>query len=123
MLARELIWLHESPRGGCTSIASPQAYDRTMTRAIQNRARVPLADLVNLRIEPEICFGLCAAPEWRAVVQRHHPAWKLPLADSTADNGLHGRLVVGVLAKQPGAPGLAARIAGLPLAGLTLEFA
>ena len=37
--------------------------------------------------------------EWIAhsveIVQCHHPAWKLTLADSTADNGLHGRLVLG----------------------------
>ena len=29
------------------------------------------------------------------IVQCHHPAWKVTLADCTADNGLHGRLVVG----------------------------
>jgi 2-oxo-3-hexenedioate decarboxylase len=83
-------------------------YDRTLIRAIDKRARVPLAGLVNPRIEPEICFGLRAAPagrllidiiEWMAhaveIVQCHHPRWKLKLADATADNGLHGRLIVG----------------------------
>jgi 2-oxo-3-hexenedioate decarboxylase len=72
---------------------------------------VPLEGLVQPRIEPEICFKLRAAPrgadpralldaiEWIAhaieIVQCHHPAWKVKLADCTADNGLHGRLVVG----------------------------
>jgi 2-keto-4-pentenoate hydratase len=83
-------------------------YDRTLIRATHDRARVPLKDLVNPRIEPEICFGLRSAPtqgrlldciEWMAhsveIVQCHHPGWKLALADSTADNGLHGRLILG----------------------------
>ena len=195
------------PRYGVYEPIWGTVYDRTMSRAVHNRARVPLDGLVNPRIEPEICFGLRAAPvgralvdciEWMAhaveIVQCHHPRWRLTLADSTADNGLHGRLVVGtpaplpaaaeqmlarvevqlfrgeelvdkgvganvlgsplaalahlvdVLTKQPGAPALAAgeivttgvitdahpvapgelwstRIAGLPLAGLTVEFA
>ena len=29
------------------------------------------------------------------IVQCHHPHWKVTLADSAADNGLHGRLIVG----------------------------
>jgi 2-oxo-3-hexenedioate decarboxylase len=195
------------PRYGVYEPIWGTVYDRTMIRAVQNRARVPLEGLVNPRIEPEICFCLRAAPEGRAlvdciewmahaveIVQCHHPRWKLTLADSTADNGLHGRLIigtpaplpadaeqslarvevqlfrghervdegiganvlgsplaalahlVGVLARQPGAPPLAAgeivttgvitdahpvapgqvwstRLAGAPLAGLTVEFA
>jgi 2-keto-4-pentenoate hydratase len=195
------------PRYGVYEPIWGTVYDRTLIRAVQDRARVVLAGLVNPRIEPEICFGLRAAPEGRSlvdciewmahaveIVQCHHPHWKLTLADSTADNGLHGRLVigtpmplppdaeqllarvevqlfrgeeqvdrgvganvlgsplaalahlVGVLAKQPAAPALAAgevvttgvitdahpvapgelwstRITGLPLAGLTIEFA
>jgi 2-oxo-3-hexenedioate decarboxylase len=195
------------PRYGVYEPIWGTVYDRTMIRAVGDRARVSLMGLINPRIEPEICFGLRAAPEgrplvdcieWMAhaveIVQCHHPRWKLTLADSTADNGLHGRLVVGtpapmpvdaeqvlarvevqlfrgeqlvdkgvganvlgnplaalahlvgVLAKQPAAPALApgeivttgvitdahpvapgelwrTRIAGLPLAGLTIEFA
>src|SRR5881396_1484196 len=195
------------PRYGVYEPIWGTVYDRTMSRAVQNRARVPLEGLVNPRIEPEICFGLRAAPggqalvdciEWMAhaveIVQCPHPGWKLKLADSTANNGLHGRLVVGtpaalpddaerllarvevqlfrgeelvdkgvganvlgsplaalahlvgLLAKQPGAPALEAgeivttgvitdahpvapgeiwstRIAGAALAGLTIEFA
>jgi 2-oxo-3-hexenedioate decarboxylase len=67
--------------------------------------------LVQPRIEPEVCFKLKKAPrsseleeivsciEWMAhsveIVQCHHPDWKVAIADCTADNGLHGRLVLG----------------------------
>jgi 2-oxo-3-hexenedioate decarboxylase len=83
-------------------------YDRTLIHAENDSARVSLAGLVNPRIEPEICFHLRAAPgsarlldcvDWMAhsieIVQCPHPGWKLRLADSTSNNGLHGRLVVG----------------------------
>jgi 2-oxo-3-hexenedioate decarboxylase len=83
-------------------------YDRTLIDAPGARATLPLAGLVNPRIEPEICFGLKASPraddvlaaiEWIAhsveIVQCHHRGWKVTIADCTADNGLHGRLVVG----------------------------
>jgi len=82
-------------------------YDRTLIRAQDNRASVSLAGLVQPRIEPEIAFKLKKAPEgnladcieWMAhsveIVQCHHPQWKVTIADCTADNGLHGRLVVG----------------------------
>src|SRR5687767_6257623 len=90
-------------------------YDRTLIRAENGRASVSLAGLAQPRIEPEICFGLKAAPrssdqdellssiDWMAhsveIVQCHHPDWKVTIADCTADNGLHGRLVVGTPAK------------------------
>ena len=96
------------PRYGVYEPIWGTVYDRTLIRAAEQRARVPLAGLVNPRIEPEICFGLRHAPgerplieciEWMAhsveIVQCHHPGWKVTLADSTADNGLHGRLIVG----------------------------
>ena len=83
-------------------------YDRTLLFSQQSFCSVPLAGLVQPRIEPEICFKLKSAPrpgrlvesiEWMAhaieIVQCHHPAWKVSIADCTADNGLHGRLVVG----------------------------
>jgi 2-keto-4-pentenoate hydratase len=90
-------------------------YDRTLIRAENDRASVNLAGLAQPRIEPEICFGLKAAPrssdqdellssiDWMAhsveIVQCHHPDWKVKIADCTADNGLHGRLVVGTPVK------------------------
>jgi 2-oxo-3-hexenedioate decarboxylase len=86
-------------------------YDRTLVFAQGDRAVVPLAGLVQPRIEPEISFGLKATPRDRSlaallpaiswiahsveIVQCHHPGWKMTIADCTTDNGLHGRLVVG----------------------------
>jgi len=86
-------------------------YDRTLIHAKDDRATVPLAGLAQPRIEPEICFKLRVPPkgrseadlveaiEWMAhsveIVQCHHPDWKVSIADCTADNGLHGRLIVG----------------------------
>jgi len=101
-------------------------YDRTVIFAKENKAVVSLAGLVQPRIEPEICFKLKAAPprtrnpaalleaiEWVAhsieIVQCHHPEWKMTLADCTADNALHGRLIVGT-------PVAVERIAGLAAA-------
>jgi 2-keto-4-pentenoate hydratase len=96
------------PRYGVYEPIWGTVYDRTLIEARGNQASVPLAGLVNPRIEPEICFGLRATPEagralaaieWMAhsieIVQCHHPNWKVTLADSAADNGLHGRLVIG----------------------------
>jgi 2-oxo-3-hexenedioate decarboxylase len=86
-------------------------YDRTLIHASGDRAEVSLAGLAQPRIEPEICFRLSAPPrssapqellgsiEWMAhaveIVQCRHPGWKVTIADCTADNGLHGRLVLG----------------------------
>jgi 2-oxo-3-hexenedioate decarboxylase len=83
-------------------------YDRTLIVAQGGPARVPLRGLVNPRIEPEICFALRSQPvpgrlleaiDWMAhaveIVQCHHPRWQVTIADCTADNGLHGRLIVG----------------------------
>jgi 2-oxo-3-hexenedioate decarboxylase len=96
------------PRYGVYEPIWGTVYDRTLIEARNNQARVSLAGLVNPRIEPEICFGLRATPKperlldaiaWMAhsieIVQCHHPNWKVTLADSAADNGLHGRLIVG----------------------------
>src|SRR5688572_3073456 len=99
------------PRYGVYEPIWGTVYDRTLIRAQRDRATVPLAGLVNPRIEPEICFGLKAPPrggnlealleslDWIAhsieIVQSHYPNWKLRLADCTASNGLHGRLILG----------------------------
>jgi 2-oxo-3-hexenedioate decarboxylase len=90
-------------------------YDRTLIRVSDNEASVALEGLVQPRIEPEIAFLLKKTPsagedlvdciEWMAhsveIVQCHHPAWKVTIADCTADNGLHGRLIVGAPQKLP----------------------
>jgi len=83
-------------------------YDRTLIHAKDDRASLSLQGLVQPRIEPEICFKLKSSPqaedllaciEWMAhaveIVQCHHPDWKVTIADCCADNGLHGRLIVG----------------------------
>jgi 2-oxo-3-hexenedioate decarboxylase len=101
-------------------------YDRTLLFARENKAVVPLAGLVQPRIEPEICFKLKAAPprtrdpvallaaiEWIAhsieIVDCPHPEWKMALPDCIANNALHGRLIVGT-------PVAAEKIAGLAAA-------
>lgn len=102
-------------------------YDRTLIYAQDNHAEVSLQGLAQPRIEPEIVFklrapaprlhdaqALLAAIEWVAhgceIVQCHHPDWKLTLADSTAANGLHGRLIVGTPISAANIPRLAERL-------------
>ena len=102
-------------------------YDRTFIFSKENKAVVPLAGLIQPRIEPEICFKLKAAPpvtrdpvallesiEWIAhsieIVQCHHPEWKITLADCIADNALHGRLIVGTPVEIHRISGLAAAL-------------
>jgi 2-oxo-3-hexenedioate decarboxylase len=101
-------------------------YDRTVIRAERDRAAVSLEGLAQPRIEPEICFKLKRNPqtsemahllaciEWIAhsveIVQCHHPDWKVTIADCTADNGLHGRLIVGTPVPVAEAPGLIDRL-------------
>jgi 2-oxo-3-hexenedioate decarboxylase len=102
-------------------------YDRTVSYAEGDRATVSLEGLAQPRIEPEICFKLKAPPprsrdpgnelpaiEWVAhaceIVQCHHPDWKVKIADCIADNGLHGRLVVGTPVPIDQLPGLADRL-------------
>jgi 2-oxo-3-hexenedioate decarboxylase len=96
------------PRYGVHEPIWGTVYDRTL---VPPHAPVSLKGLAQPRIEPEICFKLRRAPrssaeeelvsciEWMAhsveIVQCHHPDWKVTLADCTADNGLHGRLIVG----------------------------
>src|SRR5260221_1105092 len=86
-------------------------YDDTLILAEGGSARVPLQALFHQRIEPEICFKLAAPPitddpaqllgaiEWVAhsieIVQCRNADWKVTLADCAAQNGLHGRLIVG----------------------------
>src|SRR5260370_42701117 len=76
-------------------------YDRTLILAEENSASVSLAGLAQPRIEPEICFGLKAAPRsadpgallasigWGAHSignrQCRQPGWKVSIADSAAD--------------------------------------
>jgi 2-oxo-3-hexenedioate decarboxylase len=102
-------------------------YDRTLVQSRENRASVSLSGLSQPRIEPEIAFKLKSAPpptkdpqallasiEWIAhsveIVQCHHPDWKVTISDCTADNGLHGRLIVGTPVAIERISGLAAAL-------------
>jgi 2-oxo-3-hexenedioate decarboxylase len=87
-------------------------YDCTVVRLEGEEARCSLRGLAEPKIEPEIVFGLRSAPapgadlaavleslDWVAhgfeIVQSHFPGWKFRAADTVADNGLHGMLLVG----------------------------
>jgi 2-keto-4-pentenoate hydratase len=123
------------PRYGVYEPMWGWVYEQTLTFAAEDRARVTLAGLTQPRIEPEIAFKLKARPAHSRdpeklleaiecvahaveIVQCHHPQWKLTIADCCADNGLHGRLVVGTPVRVEEIPGLAAL---LPLAAVTLR--
>jgi 2-oxo-3-hexenedioate decarboxylase len=86
-------------------------YDSTV-HALGATATLPLSGLAEPRIEPEIVFGLAAAPsagmdeaalfsclEWVAhgfeIVQSIYPQWKFGAADTIAANGVHAALLIG----------------------------
>jgi 2-oxo-3-hexenedioate decarboxylase len=111
------------PRYGVYEPMWGMIYDRTVLFAEGDVASLPLAGLVQPRIEPEICLALKAAPDparpldaikWIAhaieIVQCHHPAWKVTLADCAADNGLHGRLIIGSKVAPSEIPDLAEKL-------------
>jgi 2-keto-4-pentenoate hydratase len=87
-------------------------YEHTLCEANGQPVHVALATLSEPRIEPEIALGLVATPPpgadiaallacigWVApafeIVQSHFPGWKFKAADTIADGGLHGALVLG----------------------------
>jgi 2-oxo-3-hexenedioate decarboxylase len=86
-------------------------YDATV-RALPAEGAVPLAGLMEPRIEPEIAFKLACAPspemdeadlldcmEWVChafeIVQSPYPGWKFTAAQGVAGAGLHGALLLG----------------------------
>jgi 2-oxo-3-hexenedioate decarboxylase len=86
-------------------------WDSTV-RLCEGTGQVALARLCQPRIEPEAVFGFRATPpadasldalfetlDWVApgfeIVQSHLPGWKFVAAQTVADGGLHGRLLVG----------------------------
>jgi len=100
------------PRYGVYEPIWGTVYDRTLLIAHDDHCVVSLVGLTQPRIEPEICFKFTAAPrsaaakdilsslEWVAhaieVVHCRQPDWKgVTAANSTAENGLHGVLVLG----------------------------
>ena len=85
--------------------------DRT-THELADMPALRIKDFVEPRIEPEIMFGLKAAPlpgmseaalldciEWASlgyeVVQSIFPDWKFAAPDTVAANGVHGALIIG----------------------------
>ena len=87
-------------------------YQHTVTRLQEPVARLAIGHLSQPRIEPEIVLHFASAPgaatderdllstiDWIAhgfeIVQTHFLDWKFTLADTIADFGLHGALVVG----------------------------
>jgi 2-keto-4-pentenoate hydratase len=86
-------------------------WDTTLTLC-EGESPVTLARTCQPRLEPEVVFGLKAAPpegaslddlfhaiDWVApgfeVVQSHLPDWKFEAPDTVADGGLHAHLLVG----------------------------
>ncbi len=87
-------------------------YDTTVRDLSAADARASIAHLPEPRIEPEIVFGLAAAPQagmdeaqilecigWIAhgfeIVQSIFPAWRFKAPDTVAGFGLHGALHIG----------------------------
>lgn len=87
-------------------------YDTTVTYVADARAVCRIGRLAEPRIEPEIVLHFASAPpvaddpqailacvDWIAhgfeIVQSHFPGWKFAAADTIADDGLHGNLLVG----------------------------
>lgn len=86
-------------------------YQAGLIDAEDGHARVDISHFAEPKIEPEIVFHFNATPtqtdpvaiasciDWVAhgfeIVQSHFPAWQFKAADTVADNGLHGALVIG----------------------------
>jgi 2-oxo-3-hexenedioate decarboxylase len=85
--------------------------DRTLYDLAKTPA-LPASQFIEPKIEPEIMFGLGAAPspqmdeaglldciEWVAlgyeIVQSIYPSWKFAAPDTAASNAMHGALLVG----------------------------
>ena len=109
------------PRFGLDEPILAPVYDRTL-RLSRPTAEIPIGMFRAPMIEVEVVFGLAqegvdeGRPEWVAlgfeIVDCHYPEWHLTPADSVADFGLHGALVVGrpVNVRHPGFDELVARL-------------
>lgn len=112
------------PRFGLDEPILAPVYDRSL-RLARPMAEIPIGMFRAPMIEVEVVFGFAqegadeGRPEWVAlgfeIVDCHYPEWHLTPADSVADFGLHGALVVGrpVNARQPGFEERVARLDGL----------
>jgi len=87
-------------------------YDTTVVRLCEGHQTCSLGRFTEPKIEPEIVFHFRSAPpidgdllavldciDWIAhafeIVQSHFPGWKFQAADTVADSGLHGTLLLG----------------------------
>jgi 2-keto-4-pentenoate hydratase len=87
-------------------------YDRTVARLSGAQATCSIKRFVEPMIEPEVALHFRSAPpvggelseilaciDWIAhafeIVQSHFPEWKFQAADTVADSGLHGTLLIG----------------------------
>ena len=92
------------PRFGLDEPILAPVYDRTL-RLSRPMAEIPVGMFRAPMIEVEVVFGFAeegadeGRPDWIAlgfeIVDCHYPEWHLTPADSVADFGLHGALVVG----------------------------
>lgn len=112
-------------------------YDTTVRHLPDSRGRCDLSPYALPRIEPEVVFHFHRAPprtrepgailacvDWIAhgfeIVQSHFADWKFKVADTIADSGLHGTLLVGApqpIARLEAGPGrsLAERLASFTI--------
>jgi 2-keto-4-pentenoate hydratase len=108
-------------------------YDDTVTFLDEPAGRIGIAHLSQPRLEPEIVIHFAKAPavatdeaallssvDWIAhgfeIVQTHFPNWKFTLADSVADFGLHGALIVGPKQSIAGIGDVAAKLRSFTIA-------
>jgi 2-keto-4-pentenoate hydratase len=96
---------------GVSSPIWAHVYDTTVTFFDRPNGQLQVGHLSQPRLEPEIVLHFASAPaagdeeamlssiDWIAhgyeVVQTHFPDWKFQAADTIADFGLHGALVIG----------------------------
>jgi 2-keto-4-pentenoate hydratase len=97
---------------GVTEPVWGYVYQHTLTECPDGKIHFDLSKLCQPRIEPEVVLHFRDAPpadakemeilrwiDWIAhgveIVQSHFPDWKFKAADTVADNGLHGALIVG----------------------------
>jgi 2-oxo-3-hexenedioate decarboxylase len=122
------------PKYGVHAPIWAPVWDSTLTLLDGAEATLPLAGLVQPRLEPEIVFGFARSPhagmseaqlaaciEWVAhgveIVHTHFDGWRFQAPDTVADFGLHGRLLVG-----PRTPIEAFDAPGADLARLSLQL-
>jgi len=117
-------------------VSSPMwghVYNHTVTWLNEPVARLAIGHLSQPRIEPEIVLHFAAAPgsatdeiellstiDWIAhgfeIVQTHFLDWKFTLADTIADFGLHGALVLGPPQRVSGAADVVSRLRAFTIA-------